>query len=68
MDVEKIKTIMKSQNICDKWVSEKKLIIINDNETENETSKIVVDSTVLANSHFLFKDNKSNEITDILKQ
>jgi Mg2+ and Co2+ transporter CorA len=57
MDVEKIKTILKSNNISEKWVSEKKLIAINSvmNNVKNmDLKKITINSTVLANSNFFF--------------
>ena len=63
MDVEKIKTIMKSNNICDNWISEKKLIpIILGKEEENDTFHMAMNSTVLANSNVLIKDNKNNDL------
>ena len=67
MDVEKIKTIMKAQNICDKWISEKKLIPIKiGKDDENDIIQMGINSTVLANSNALIKDSDNNN-NDILK-
>ncbi len=69
MDVEKIKTILKSNNISEKWVSEKKLIAINSgmNNVKNmDLKKITINSTVLANSNFFFggTEIKNSEINE----
>ena len=69
MDVEKIKTILKSNNISEKWVSEKKLIAINsgmNNVKNRDLKKITINSTVLANSNFFFggTEIKNSEIID----
>ena len=69
MDVEKIKTILKSNNISEKWVSEKKLIAINsgmNNVKNRDLKKITINSTVLANSNFFFggTEIKNSEINE----
>ncbi len=69
MDIEKIKTIMKSQGICDKWISEKKLIpILIDKDEENDLVQMAINSTVLANSNILMKENKNNDILEIVNK
>ena len=69
MDIEKIKTILKSNDIAEKWVSKKKLIAINSiiNKVNSiDNNKIAINSTVLANSNFVFggTDNKNSDMID----
>ena len=69
MDVEKIKSILKSNKISDKWISHTKLITLN--ITNNDTKDIskIVNSTVLLNNNiYLGGDNKTSELLDILKK
>ena len=66
MDVEKIKAILKNNNISEKWVSEKKLIAIDSGFSKivPNSNKNAVNSTVLANSNFIMigsNDNKTND-------
>ena len=73
MDVEKIKTILKSKNISEKWVSEKKLIAINSIRNDTRSSnlnKITINSTVLANSNLYLGgiDNKNSKIINDSKK
>ena len=70
MDVEKIKSILKSNNIIsEEWVSKNKLVPLNiSNNDLKEVSKMV-NSTVLVNSNIFFGgDNKTSDILDILKK
>ena len=70
LDVEKIKFILKSNNIIsDEWVSKNKLVFLNiSNNDLKEVSKMV-NSTVLFNSNMFFGgDNKISDILDILKK
>ena len=60
---------MKSHGICDKWISEKKLIpILIDKDEENDLVQMAINSTVLANSNVLMKDNKNNDILEIVNK
>ena len=70
MDVEKIKSILKTNHISDKWISHTKLITLNvgKNDTK-DISKMFNYSTVLLNSNMLLGgENKTSDILDIFKK
>ena len=70
MDVEKIKSILKTNHISDKWISHTKLITLNvGNNDTKDISKMFNYSTVLLNSNMLLGgENKTSDILDILKK
>jgi hypothetical protein len=69
MDIERIKTILKSQNISEKWVSQNKLILMNLNNNEIKDVSKMANSTILFNSNmYLAGDNKGSDFLDILKK
>ena len=69
MDIERIKTILKSQNISEKWVSQNKLILMNLNNNEIKDVSKLSNSTILFNSNmYLAGDNKGSDFLDILKK
>ena len=70
MDVEKIKSILKSNNIIsEEWVSKNKLVPLNISNNDLKEVSRLANSTVLVNSNMFFGgDNKTSDILDILKK
>ena len=68
MDVEKIKSILKSNNISDEWISQNKLVGLNVSNNDLKDVSKMVNSTVLLNNNMFFAgDNKTSDLLDILK-
>ena len=66
MDVEKIKSILKTNHISDKWISHTKLITLNVGKNDTKDISKIVNSTVLLNNNiYLGGDNKTSELLDI---